>query len=179
MTKNKIIGILIVLIIVASVGMFLFGQEVLGQEAVVVEMKVNADPVTSSPPSDVSVSIVYVRAYRSRVSASDFRRQYRAVESSGNKLSDFPGATVQFVKNVTIYNNATGEILYQHILNFTNIADRNVTCYLPTEGIAPGTVLKIVVNIWIRIELPTPPLTPAPQTIERTITKVVYATVEG
>lgn len=179
MTKNKIMGILIVLIIVASVGMFLFGQEVLGQEAVVVEMKVNAEPVRSSPPSDVSVSVVYVRAYRSRVSASDFRRQYRAVESSGNKLSDFPGATVQFHKNITIYDNVTGEILYQHILNFTNIADRNFTYYLPTEGITPGEVLKIVISISIRIDLPTPPLPQVPQTIERTITKVVYATVEG
>lgn len=179
MNKNKTLGILIALIIAASVGMFLFGQEVLGQEAVVVEMKVNADPVMSSPPSDVSVSIAYVRAYRSRVSASEFRRQCRAVETSGNKLAAFPGAIVTFVKNVTIYDNSTGEILYQHILNFTNIADRNVTCYLPKEGIEPETVLKIVISIWIRIELPTSPLPPAPQTIERSITKVVYATVEG
>lgn len=176
--NRKTLGILLALVIAAGVGMFLFGQEVLGQEAVVVEMTVNADPVMPSPPSDVNISVAYVRAYYSRVSASEFRRQIRVVETSEDKLSAFPGAVVTFVKNITIYDNITGEILYQHILNFTSIADRNVKCYLPKNGIEPDAVLKIVVKIWVRIELPTPPLPPAPQTIERTITKVVYATVE-
>jgi len=176
MPKGKVIGILAVLIIVAGVGMFLFGQEVLGQEAVVAELNMNVSPVASSPLSDISIS-VEARAYRSRVSASAMRRGYDVAEASKDRIAEY-GASVQFEKNITIYN-ATGHIVFQHILSFTKGADRKFTIYLPTDEVKPGTELKIVVDIEIKLTLPTPQGAPqVPTMITRTIHKEILAPVQ-
>jgi len=177
MTKGKVIGILAVLIIVAGVGMFFFGQEVLAQEVVVAELNMSVSPIASSPLSDISVS-VEAKAYRSRVSVSAMRRGYDVAEVSEDKIAGY-GATVEFQKNVTIYN-ATGHMVFQNVLSFTKGADRKFTIYLPPEEAKQGSELTIVVDIKIKLTLPTPQGAPSvPNVITRTIHKEMHATVQG
>jgi len=174
--KRKAIGILIALIIAAGVGMFLFGQEVLGQEAVVAELNMNVSPVASSPLSDISIS-VEARAYRARVSVSAMRRGLDVAEVSKDKIAEY-GASVQFEKNITIYN-ATGDIVFQHVLSFSKGVDREFTIYLPTSEVKPGANMTIVIDIELELTLPTPGDTlPVPGTIKRTVHEEIIVPVE-
>ena len=164
-------AILIPLIIILGVTMFLVGQQVLAQEAVVTEISIAVDPL-GSPMSDVDVSLE-AEAHRARVDIGALGRGYDMKQTSGDNLA---GAEVYFSNNMTIINTATGEVLFNRTIVFEKGADRTIEVYVPSEDVEPGTEMTIVIDIELEVTLPSGAV---PGTITRTIHKEITVPVGG
>jgi uncharacterized protein YxeA len=182
---KKILGIILIVIVALGVWyMFLGGREyietgLLGQDAVAVEIKTTHTAVESSPLKDVTVD-VQVKAYKTRVQRNlnlklgPTEKEYRYKEISEDKMPDYV-TQVNFTKTIAIYN-ATGDLIFQRTMTFTKGTDKIITIYGTVEELKPGTTIKIVITIYIKIDLPAqagmvmPPIEKTIGPLERTTT---------
>ncbi|MGQ9468219.1 MAG: hypothetical protein ACUVTD_00055 [Nitrososphaerales archaeon] len=177
MKKLLVAGVLIILIAIGTWYAFLGGKEyidtqILGQEAVAVEVTMTYSPIASSPISDLGINIE-ARAYKTRVSKAidltldAYHKVYHMKEISGDRLAMY-GASVSFTKTITIYN-ASAAIIFQRTLTFEKASDRTITIYGTINELEPFTDIRIVVDIHMVLTLPAP----VGHTIERTIQREI------
>jgi len=189
--RKLLVGALIALIVIGVISgwyAFLGGREyidtqLLGQEAVVVELTVRYMPITSSPISDLEIE-VEAEAHRARISRGvdltlDAKHKaYSIREVSGDRVAEY-GAQVHFTKKITIIN-ATGDVIFERTLELEKGADMVITIYGTTDELKPGTDITIIVDISMSLTLPVPENVPeqAPRTIERTIHREITTQIE-
>jgi len=183
MKKLLIAGVLIMLIAIGTWYAFLGGQEyidtqILGQEAVAVEITMTYSPMASSPISDLGIT-VEARAYKTKISKNidltldAYHKVYHMKEISEDRLA-MHGASVSFTKTITIYN-ADDEIIFQRTLEFNKASDRTITIYGTINELEPSTDIRIVIDIHMALTLPAP----VEHTIGRTIQKEITTHIAG
>jgi len=164
LTLSKSKPLLLALIAVLGVSMFLIGQDVLAQDVVITEIGMGFG--LEIPQREANVSFE-AEAYSARIYIGALERGCDVRETSGDK---HPSAQVYFSNNMTIYN-ATGHVIFNRTMIFRKGADRTIMVYAPLEDVEPGTSMTIVMDIDLRITLPTPEDTPS---IKNTITKTIH-----
>ena len=148
----------------------------LGKEAVEVELAFTHTPVASSPLKDVKVDIS-VSARRVRIGPGVEFKKPIVREGPEDKIRAVaPGAEVYFRKAITIYDEE-GNLLFNRTMEFTKGADRTITIYVSADEVR-GDKLVIIVDIYIRVELPTPPGKPAPSAIEVSIHREIETNIQ-
>ena len=146
-----------------------------GKEAVEVELAFTYTPVTASPLRDVEVDIS-VSARRVRVRPGIEFKKPVVKEGEDNIGRAAPGAKVYFRKVITIYDEE-GNLLFNRTMEFTKGTDKTITIYISADEVR-GDKLLIVVDIYIRVELPTPRGAPAPSAIEVSIHREVETNIQ-
>jgi len=178
------VAVVALLLLVVGAGLWYFalgGREtieaiVLGKEAVEVEVAFTYTPVASSPLRDIEVDIS-VRAKRVRVGpGTEFKKPIVWERPEDKVKAMAPGAKVYFRKVITIYDEE-GSPLFNRTMEFVKGTDRTITIYMSADEVK-GEKLLIVIDVYIRVELPTPPWTPAPSTIEVSIHREVETNIQ-
>ena len=147
-----------------------------GKEAVEVELAFTYTPVATSPLSDVEVDIS-VSAKRVRVGPGIEFKKPVVKEGPEDKIrAKAPGAEVYFRKVITIYDEE-GNLLFNRTMEFTTGTDKTITIYISADEVR-GDKLLIIVDIYIRVELPTPRGAPAPSAIEVSIHREVETNIQ-
>lgn len=142
---NKTKTVLMALIVIAGAFTFLVGQEALGQEVVVTEIRMTVDP-SGIPVSDVDVSFD-AETHRARVYKGAIEREYYIKETSGDNIAD---AEVSFRNKMRIYN-ATEGVVFDRTIVFERGLDRTIKVYVPSKYFEPGTEMKIIIDIEMEI----------------------------
>ena len=177
-------AVAILLLLAVGVGiwyMALGGREfvestILGRkEAVEVELTFTYTPVATSPLRDVKVDIS-VSARKVRVGPDIEFKEPVVREGPEDKIrAAAPGAEVYFRKVIMIYDEE-GNLLFNRTMEFTKGTDKTIIIYISADEVR-GDKLLVVVDIYIRVKLPTPPGVPA-QTIEVSIHKEIETGIQ-
>ena len=147
-----------------------------GKEAIEVELTFTYTPVATSPLRDVEVDIS-VSARRMRAGPDIEFKKPVVKEGPEDKIRAVaPGAEVYFRKVITIYDEE-GNLLFNRTMEFTKGTDKTIIIYISADEVR-GDELLVVVNIYIRVELPTPPGVPAPSAIEVSIHREVKTNIQ-
>lgn len=185
---KKILSIVLVVIVALSVWyMFLGGREyietgLLGQDAVAVDITLTHQPITASPEMKNMTINIDVKCYKTRVSKAinlkvgPTQKEYHVREISKEDKAAAHGAQVEFKKIITIYNE-TGDLVFQRTMTMNKATDKVITIYSSVEELKPGSTVKIVIKIDMKIT--PPPQGMAPSIIQWTLEKTITKTVEG
>ncbi len=172
-TPSKAKPLLVALIAVLGASMFLIGQDVLAQEVVVTDTRMEIGLGIAQEEAHVSFE---ADAHLSKVYIGALARGYDHAETSEDNLRD---AEVYFSINMTIYN-AIGHVLFNRTMMFEKGAGRTISVYTPLEDVELGTSMTIVVDMELEITRMTPEGDPpAKNTITKTIHEEITVPVAG
>ncbi|OYT51588.1 hypothetical protein B6U66_03735 [Candidatus Bathyarchaeota archaeon ex4484_135] len=183
MASRAVIVVAVLLFLAAGVGIWYAGlggkefieKTLFGQEAVAVELSFTYKPVASSPLRDIEVYLS-VTAKRIKVGPDVEFKKPIVREGHEDKIrSAAPGAEVYFKKTILIYDEE-GNLLFNRTMEFTKGTDRTITIYI-SAGEVKGDKLLVVVDIYIRVELPKPEGAPGPSVIEVTVHREVETNI--
>jgi len=183
MASRVALAIAVLLLLAAGVGIWYVGlggkeyfeKALFGREAVQVELSFTYEPVASSPLRDVKVHIS-VEAKRMKVGPDVEFKKPMVKEGAKDRIrSEAPGANVTFVKTILIYDEE-GNLLFNRTMVFEKGTDKTIIIYISGEEVK-GDKLLVVIDIYIRVELPTPPGVPTPRVLEITIHKEIEANI--
>jgi len=154
---NKTAIVVVVLLVLAIAGYLYFSGMLsvpgLTTEATYVGVSYSSNIQTASPSISACNVTINVETYKTTVSKIAPPSTCRVYNSTRNtfmqKLGQY-GVTVSFYSSMTISNNATGEIYFQRIFNFTSGEDRKIEVLI-LNPIPENTTLRIDIHIEIHI----------------------------
>jgi len=183
MASRAAVAIAVLLLLAAGIGVWYIGlggkeffeKALFGKEAVQVELSFTYKPIASSPLRDVEVYIS-VEAKRMKVGPDVEFKKPMVKEGPKDKIrSEAPGANVTFVKTILIYDEE-GNLLFNRTMVFEKGTDKTIIIYISGEEVK-GDKLLVIIDIYIRIELPTPKGVPTPRVIEITIHREIETNI--
>ena len=183
MASRAAVAVAVLLFLAAAFGIWYAGlggkefveKTLFGREAVAVELSFTYKPVASSPLRDVQVYLS-VTAKKVKVGPDVEFKKPVVKEGREDKIrSAAPGAEVYFRKTILIYDEE-GNLLFNRTMEFTKGADRTITIYI-SAGEVKGDKLLVIVDIYIRVELPKPEGAPGPSVIEVTVHREVETNI--
>jgi hypothetical protein len=122
-------------------------------EATYVGVSYSSNIQTASPSISACNVTINVETYKTTVSKIAPPPTCRVYNSTRNtfmqKLGQY-GVTVSFYSSMTIRNNATGEIYFQRVFNFTSGEDRKIEVLI-LNPIPENTTLRIDIHIEIHV----------------------------
>ncbi|RLI09597.1 hypothetical protein DRO32_00305 [Candidatus Bathyarchaeota archaeon] len=183
MASRAALAIAVLLLLAAGIGVWFIGlggreffeKALFGEEAIRVELSFTYEPVASSPLTDVKVHIS-VEARRMRVGPDVEFKKPVVKEGLEDKIrSKAPGANVTFVKTILIYDEE-GNLLFNRTMTFEKGTDKTIIIYI-SGGEVKGDKLLVIIDIYIRVELPTPRGVPTPRVIEKVIHREIETNI--